>query len=116
LLADTVPLVDVVVETATEGSIMQDHAMVVRADARAMGAVTALSTTNRRKPRTYVRASECISYMLTDKSDAIIFKSARAERRATTTRSSSANAPKRTTPDMHKALLLELATIGDQNH
>lgn len=27
------------------------HAMVIRADARAMGAVTALNTTHRRKPR-----------------------------------------------------------------
>jgi hypothetical protein len=71
--------------------------MVIRADARAMGAVTALNTTNRRKPRTYVSASECISYHLADKSDAVIFRSARAERRATTKRSSSANVPKRLT-------------------
>ena len=85
------------------------HAMVIRADARAMGAVTALNTTNRRKPRTYVSASECISYYMPDKSDAVLFKSARAERRATSRRSSSANAPKR----MSAA---DLAPIGDSNH
>jgi len=33
--------------------------MVIRADARAMGAVTALSFTNRRKPRTRVAATDC---------------------------------------------------------
>lgn len=30
---------------------MSDHKMMIRADARAMGAVTALNTTYRRKPR-----------------------------------------------------------------
>jgi hypothetical protein len=71
-----------------------DHKMVIRADARAMGAVTALSTTYRRKPRTYTSASTCISYHNADKSDAVIFRSARAERRATT-KVASATAPKR---------------------
>jgi hypothetical protein len=57
---------------------MQDHAMVIRADAKAMGAVTALSTTNRRKPRTSAPASECISYFAEDKSDARIFRATRS--------------------------------------
>lgn len=60
---------------------MSDHKMMIRADARAMGAVTALSTTNRRKARTYTRASTCISYTMADKSDAVIFRAERAERK-----------------------------------
>jgi hypothetical protein len=58
--------------------MQQDHAMVIRADAKAMGAVTALSFTHRRKPRTSAPASECISYFNEDKSDARIFRATRA--------------------------------------
>lgn len=39
------------------------HAMVIRADARAMGAVTALNTTHRRKPRLNRALSDCICTM-----------------------------------------------------
>lgn len=39
------------------------HEMVIRSDARAMGAVTALNTTNRRKPRASARAlTDCVCY------------------------------------------------------
>lgn len=48
-----------------------NHAMMVRADALAIGMVSALSTTNRRKPRTHSRVAdfegrtgnECVSIM-----------------------------------------------------
>jgi len=59
-----------------------DHAMMVRADAKAIGMVTATRPGGeRRKPRSYARASECISYYNRDKSDAKLFAPARAERK-----------------------------------
>ena len=82
-----------------------DHAMVIRADARAMGAVTALSTTNRRKPRTYTSASECISYK---DGVATIFRAASKTR---------TRKPNRVTFDApHRITAADLAPIGDQNH
>lgn len=101
----------------------QNHAMVIRADARAMGAVTALSTTNRRKPsmvdyRTGNRAGECISYhsklgmdaddLTTARDKAVLFKSVRAERKATR-RSSNADAPKRSAVDI--GLMRQMGSI-----
>lgn len=64
---------------------MQNHAMVVRADARAIGAITALGAPMRRKPnttdyRTGNRAGECISYFNADRSDATIFRASRTRK------------------------------------
>jgi hypothetical protein len=87
---------------------MSNHAMVVRSDARAMGAITALSAPMRRKPnmsdyRTGNRAGECISYFKADRSDAVIF---RAER---------INKPnRRFTPERaHRITCADLAPIGN---
>jgi hypothetical protein len=105
---------------------MPDSKMMIRADAKAIGMVTALSTTNRRKPRTYPRASDCITYTYKgeyvphksmderDRTGATIFKSARAEKRATSKRSSSASAPKRyLTSDDHR-IMRELPAINTE--
>lgn len=64
---------------------MSNHAMVVRADARALGAITALGAPMRRKPntsdyRTGNRAGECISYFKADRSDAVIFRAERTKK------------------------------------
>lgn len=64
---------------------MNDHKMVIRADARAIGAITALGAPMRRKSamsdyRTGNRAGECISYYAADKSDAVIFKPQRTRK------------------------------------
>jgi hypothetical protein len=62
-----------------------DHKMVIRADARAIGAITALGAPMRRKSnmsdyRTGNRAGECVSYFKSDKSDATIFKATRTRK------------------------------------
>lgn len=64
---------------------MSDHKMVIRADARAIGAITALGAPMRRKAntsdyRTGNRAGECISYFKSDKSDATVFKPTRTRK------------------------------------
>lgn len=98
--------------------------MVVRADARSFGAITALGAglghvaPRMTDYRTGNRAGECISYqgtlgmspehLTTARDKAVLFKSARAEKRATR-RSSNADAPKRINA-------ADLAPIGDQNH
>jgi len=99
----------------------RDDRMVIKADAKAMGAVTAQSTRVSKRwqasnpdkrvfnGKRFTGTSVCISYTNRDRSDAVIFRSARAERRATTRRSSSANAPKRLT-------CADMQAIGDQNH
>lgn len=53
------------------------HAMMIRADARAVGMTTATKVGGRRPSRTYTRASECISYYLDEngnKVNATIFR------------------------------------------
>lgn len=63
------------------------HAMVIPADARAMGAVTGLNRGKRfgtriamSDYRTGNRAGECVSYFKDDKSDATIFKPSRTRK------------------------------------
>jgi hypothetical protein len=70
---------------------MQDHAIVIKADAKAFGAVTALSVgrySDRWKGsdkdkrifdgKPFNGTSECISYFAEDKSDARIFRATRS--------------------------------------
>lgn len=61
---------------------MSDHSMMIRADARSMGAVTSTTTrvSDRWKSTSNHAASECISYYNTDKSDARLFRAARTTR------------------------------------
>lgn len=97
-----------------------DNAMVIRADATAMGAVTALDTrvSQRWQPsdankrtfggKRFSGTSECISY----KADgtATIFKSTR-------TRKNNRNMVQANkAQDKRLALMLSLPSIGDQNH
>lgn len=97
-----------------------DHAMVIKADAKAFGAVTALDTrvSDRWQPsdaskrtfggKRFSGTSECISY----KADgtATIF-------RATRTRKNNRNhVQANRAQDKRLALMLSLPSIGDQNH
>lgn len=103
------------------------HAMVVRTDARAMGAITALGAPMRQAPRftdyrTNSRAGECISYfgttgmsddeLTTARDKAVLFKSVRAERRSTR-RASNADAAKRSSVDI--SLMAKMGTIHASN-
>lgn len=95
---------------------MQNHAMVIKADARAMSAVTALDTrvSERWHPsqadkrifdgKLFTGTSECISY----KADgtASIFRSTRTRKPNRVT----------TAAQVHRITAADLAPIGDTNH
>lgn len=88
---------------------------MIRADARAIGAVT--STTTRVSERWHQspnrRASECISYFNADKSDARVFRAASPDRAPRTT------APRTTKVSagaLYDARLALLGAIGDDIH
>lgn len=95
---------------------MQDHAMVIRADAKAIGAVTALDTrvsarwqasradTRTFNGRLFTGTSECISYK---NGTASIFRSTRT--RKTNRVTPTVAVPRRITA-------ADLQPIGDQNH
>lgn len=61
------------------------NAMLLREDARAIGATTALRTGGTRKPRTYTSGTECISYYLDsdgNKINARVFREPARNKRA----------------------------------
>lgn len=107
-----------------EGENMRDHKMLIRADARSMGAVTALSTTNRRTPRTHAPAlTDCKVYASQDDYNAgIVSRTIARSARSTTTVERSA--PVATVRDFsrsfehgnYEARLAMLGATGDQLH
>jgi hypothetical protein len=90
--------------------------MVIRADARAIGAITALGAPMRRKPntsdyRTGNRASDCISYRLDNDGNMVNATIFRATRTRKPNRRSDVVAP--TTSDID--LMAKMGTIHAQN-
>jgi len=85
------------------------HAMLDKDTARNIGAVTATRVGGRRNSRTYSRASECISYYATDRSDAVIFRESSVSKRARALRSV-------VLPPAHRITAADLAPILDSNH
>lgn len=123
---DTDPLVDAIDELHT--LLAQDtvdrlmherkHGVVVRADARAMGAVSAFSTTYRRKPRLTARAV-CIAHDVHFKNER--YGGCRTTRADGTTELTGATLPRTVGQQWNElldrlALLQTAGTLGDSNH
>ena len=79
-------------------------------DAIAIGVVNGTRVGGTRRPNTYARASECISYTREDKSDARIFRAARAD----STRAKVAKTE--TVADRNRALISSLPSITEGSY